>query len=239
MPDQHLLQGTALHGGPGAVQAGQQACIARAGGEQQLLWHQGALFQLQHRLAAPAAQRRALPVHGKDGAGLALGQGAHQGGHIQYQVCEAIDLAAKPFRAQGCRILSGSDFLHPTAQQATGKKGGDPGLQGGGGPQEKILAEHLAAAQVHLALAAQASAPQGGHCGNGFGAVAQGAGQGVLHSAVDHALGTYGLVTAQGLALEQDSAVAAIAELVERPQAGDAAAYYDDICVYYLPAHGG
>ena len=115
VPHQHLLQRAALHLRPGAGEAGYQVLVAGAGSEQQLLWHHGAVRQRQHGLPALAPQPGPRPVDGENSIPLAACQGVHQGVHIQHQVRQAVNLAAKLPGPQGRRVIFARHFPHMSA----------------------------------------------------------------------------------------------------------------------------
>ena len=92
------------------------------------------------------------------------------------------------------------------------------------------LAQHLTIAEVDLARAVETGAPACRQGRNRIGRVCDRAAECVFEPAVDNALRRKGLRGAKAIGFEQDRVVALVAQAIEQPKAGDAAAEYDDVC---------
>jgi len=236
--DEYLLQRPALHDGGVGAQCCEQGFVAGPGGADEggrsEAQAPGGGVQLQHQFSRTIAlPGRGGAGKGKDRVPPGRGQGGDQTGYIQHQIHQAVQRTLKSRLAKQRRALLHRHRCDAAPQRSAGEKGGDAAAGGGAGPQIEVLAQHPRPAQVQVAGAVQAAAPVLGHGGNGFGCAGERPGQTVLDATVDHALAGNGLAAAERVGFEQQNAVAAATQVVEQPQAGDAAAEDGDI-----EAHG-
>ena len=127
------------------------------------------------------------------------------------------------------RIIALVERIDAAAQRLAAEEGLQPRAVATARPHIVMRREHAAAAQIHVALAQQAAPPVFRHRRNRTAGRAEHPVQGVLQAAVDDALRGDGLAAAETRLFQQHGVKAALAQAVEQPQAGDAAAQNDDV----------
>ncbi len=239
---QHHFQGPALRRFTGE-QLGflgvlEQAGVAFAGGQHgQLRFNAHAVQGHRFQAALVPAQRVPCRVEVQQTVAHRRGEHLEQAFGVHHQIVQAVDLTLEAAVRQGGREIRALQLFDAPAQHAAGEEGGHAAGHGTGGPEVLGLAEHPQATEIHRALALDGLAPAVGHAGDGLGFAGEGAAQGVFQAAVDNALAGQGLGAAQGAGFQQQALIAALLQVVDQPQAGDAAAEDQDVRFQHRGSH--
>src|SRR5690554_4548142 len=176
------VQWAYLHGWLLLIHCREQGCIALAGAQDIALG-----MQCRRLCSGAKSQARdpAIRLHDglcigpEDAVAVRRRQLLYQGGGIDDEIGELIQCASQSVALEKVRIALWRGRFDASVQGLAAEEGLEAGAIAATRPHIEIGREHLAAAQIHIALPCQAAAPALWHPGNGTAGGAQHAVEGI------------------------------------------------------------